>query len=156
MQASSAIPALHLAVQIATRQPCPSRAQLRRWVQTTLHCTPEAQAYEQAQFTLRFVDEAEAQRMNRDFRHRDYPTNVLTFAYDEPDLLAADIMLCAQVVEREALEQQKPLQHHYAHMVIHGVLHACGYDHEKNRDAEQMESLERMLLARFRIADPYA
>jgi len=113
--------------------------------------------------------------LNREYRHKDYATNVLTFAYQDPATqgsggtrhsrkgkapapveLTADIILCAPVVEREAAAQHKALHDHYAHLVVHGVLHACGLEHEIDSEAEAMEALERQVLRRFRIADPYA
>lgn len=148
-------PQLHLAVQYASKQSCPDRQQLRRWAQAALNLTPEAWAHEAIQLTLRFVDEAEGRSLNRDFRQKDYATNVLTFPYDDPDILAADIVLCVPVVAREAKEQLKVLKNHYAHLVVHGVLHACGHDHEDEAEANVMEALETRILKRFGIADPY-
>jgi len=124
-----------------------SRAQIRRWV--------AAAAEMPCELTLRFVDLDEARRLNAQFRGRDYATNVLTFPYDAPDVAIADIVVCLPVVEREAREQDKPLPTHLAHMIVHGVLHAQGYDHEDDDDAQLMEARERRILARFRIDDPY-
>jgi probable rRNA maturation factor len=103
---------------------------------------------------VRFIGRAEARTLNRDFRGRDYATNVLTFDYARAPL-AADIVLCLPVIRREAREQAKTLRAHLAHLVIHGVLHARGFDHERPRAARQMEARERRLLAALRIADPY-
>ena len=128
----------------------PARATLRRWVLLALG----EDASQQAHITLRFVGSAEGRRLNRDYRGRDYATNVLTFDYArEP--LAADIVLCMPVVRREAREQDKRLRAHLAHLVIHGVLHARGFDHVRAREANRMEARERTLLAALRIADPY-
>ncbi len=145
----------HLAVQYASKRPGPDRQQLRRWVNAALNMASQAQNHEAIQLTLRFVDEVEGRSLNRDFRHKDYATNVLTFPYDEPNVLAADIVLCVPVVAREAREQHKVLKNHFAHLVVHGVLHACGHDHEDKAEAEVMEALEAQILARFGIADPY-
>ncbi|MFT3802537.1 MAG: rRNA maturation RNase YbeY [Burkholderiaceae bacterium] len=123
------------------------RAQIRRWV--------AAAAEMPCELTLRFVGIDEGRRLNAGFRGRDYATNVLTFPYDAPDVAIADIVVCLPVVEREAREQRKPLPEHLAHMIVHGVLHAQGYDHEDDDDAQLMEERERRILARFRIADPY-
>jgi probable rRNA maturation factor len=109
---------------------------------------------------LRLVDAGEGQRLNAQFRQRDYATNVLSFpaelrpARNAPEILG-DIAICAPVVLREALEQGKPARAHFAHMTIHGVLHLLGHDHVDERDARAMEALERRLLASIGVADPY-
>lgn len=123
------------------------RAQLRRWVQAALEA--------EAQITLRLVGRREGRALNRAWRAKDYATNVLTFAYGG-NPLQADIVLCLPVIRTEARAQGKRLRDHLAHLVMHGVLHAQGYDHERSREAQRMEALETRLLARFRIADPYA
>ncbi len=141
---------LQLAIQGAERfADVPSRATLRRWVLLALGASNI-----EAQLTLRFVGAAEGRRLNQGFRGRDYATNVLTFDYARKPLFA-DIVLCMPVVAREAREQGKTLRAHLAHLVIHGVLHARGFDHERPRQAAAMESRERTLLAQLRIADPY-
>ncbi|MBL8487068.1 MAG: rRNA maturation RNase YbeY [Rhodocyclaceae bacterium] len=139
---------LHLAVQYACDDPGPpSRPQVRRWVR--------AAAPGGGEFTVRFVGEAEGRALNRDFRDRDYATNVLSFPYaDDPP--AGDLVVCLPVVDREARAQRKALRDHFAHMIVHGILHLQGYDHETGpEDAERMEAREREILAAFRIADPY-
>jgi len=103
--------------------------------------------------TLRFVARAEARQLNAAFRQADYAPNVLTFEY--PDLHAADIVICPPVVRAQAGEQRKPYADHLSHMVVHGVLHSLGHTHEDPVPACRMEALERAILARFRIADPY-
>ncbi|MEO7497108.1 MAG: rRNA maturation RNase YbeY [Massilia sp.] len=131
-----------------------TRQKVRRWVQAAL--------LGPAEFTIRFVDAAEGQSLNRDYRAKDYATNVLTFAYNEGEELAddepvrADIVLCTDVLTREAEEQKKTLEEHTAHLVVHGVLHAQGYDHEDEQDAEEMEQLERDVLSALGYPDPYA
>jgi probable rRNA maturation factor len=145
-------PKLSLAVQYASEsRHLPTRPQLRRWARAAL-------GEDSAQVTLRIVDEAEGRELNLGFRGKDYATNVLTFVYDDlPDeALAGDIVLCAPVVEREAREQNKELPAHYAHMVIHAMLHLQGYEHEKEREARAMESLETALMAKLGYAAPYA
>ncbi|MEQ1593248.1 MAG: rRNA maturation RNase YbeY [Thiobacillaceae bacterium] len=148
-------PALSLAVQYAsTASNLPVRAQIRRWILAALEHS--------ADITLRIVDAEEAQTLNRDYRQKDYATNVLTFEYGEIGrddtgraVLGGDIVICAPVVEKEAVEQGKPLRDHYAHLAIHGALHLQGYDHEDEADAVIMEAHETDILKRFRIANPY-
>jgi probable rRNA maturation factor len=133
------------------------RPLLRRWVKSALQ--------QDARLTLRFVDEIEGQTLNRDYRGKDYATNVLTFAYDDdlPDEvraelglhLEADIVLCGAVLQREAEQQGKTLTAHAAHLVVHGVLHAQGFDHLDDEEAEIMENLETQILARLGFDDPY-
>jgi probable rRNA maturation factor len=108
--------------------------------------------------TIRYVAAAEGRRLNREFRGKDYATNVLTFAYGrEPGgALAGDIVICAPVVAREAREQGKEVAAHHAHMLVHGLLHLQGLDHERARDARRMERREREILARLGFGDPYA
>lgn len=111
-----------------------------------------------AEFTIRFVSAAEGRELNRDFRGKDYATNVLTFAYTEhedAETTLADIVLCTDVLEREAAEQKKPLAAHAQHLIVHGVLHAQGYDHENDEEAQEMEQLETEILATLGLADPY-
>jgi probable rRNA maturation factor len=145
---------LQLDVQGAARfAGVPTRATLRRWVLLALE-RAGTKAGDEAQLTLRFIGSAEGRRLNRDFRGRDYATNVLTFDYTRRPL-TADIVLCMPVVAREARAQGKTLRAHLAHLVIHGVLHARGFDHARPRQAKAMETRERALLAQLRIADPY-
>ena len=144
-------PELRLAVQFASAaDELPARAQIRRWVAAALEHA--------AEITVRIVDAEEAQSLNRGYRRKDYVPNVLTFEYGEisPGVLGGDVVICAPVVEREAREQGKPLQHHYAHMTVHGVLHLQGYDHIDPADADIMESREAAILKRFRIPSPYS
>jgi len=144
-------PELRLAVQFASAaDELPARAQIRRWGAAALEHA--------AEITVRIVDAEEAQSLNRDYRHKGYVPNVLTFEYGEisPGVLGGDVVICAPVVEREAREQGKPLQHHYAHMTVHGVLHLQGYDHIDPADADIMESREAAILKRFRIPSPYS
>lgn len=128
----------------------PARQQVRRWVAAALAGD--------AVITVRFVDADEGRALNRDFRGKDYATNVLTFVYSEPeaDVAEGDIVVCAPVVRAEAEAQSKPLRDHCAHLIVHGVLHLQGYDHEDDSSAAMMESLERVMLRRMRIPDPYA
>jgi len=140
---------LHLAVQYACRDDAlPDRAQVRRWVR--------AAQEKPAVVTVRFVGVAEGRELNRAYRGKDYATNVLSFVYeDEP--VTGDLVVCLPVVKHEAAAQGKPVRAHLAHMVVHGMLHLQGYDHETGpEDAAGMEARERAILARFHIPDPYA
>ncbi|HEY7759364.1 MAG TPA: rRNA maturation RNase YbeY [Burkholderiales bacterium] len=127
----------------------PSRRRLRAWAQAALE--------RDAQVTLRLVGRAEGRRLNRDFRGQDHATNVLTFVYSEPGQpLDGDIVLCAPVVEAEARAQGKARDAHYAHLVVHGMLHLQGYDHQRNAAAAAMEARESEIVTRLGYADPYA
>jgi probable rRNA maturation factor len=141
-------PKLSLAVQYVTRpESIPTQRQFRKWVLAALDCD--------AEIALRIVDAEEGRALNCDYRDKDYATNVLTFPLDKDPLLMGDIVLCAPVVEKEAAEQGKPLEAHYAHLAVHGVLHLQGHDHEIDEDAVVMESLETQILAKLGYADPY-
>ena len=127
-----------------------SRARLRRWAQAALFAS--------AELTIRVVDAEEGRALNRDYRGKDYATNVLTFAYSEDEdeeVTRADIVLCTEVLQREAQEQRKTLESHAAHLVVHGVLHAQGYDHETDAEAAEMEALEIEILAKLGEVNPY-
>ncbi|PJX13155.1 MULTISPECIES: rRNA maturation RNase YbeY [Halomonadaceae] len=134
----------------------PSLDQLTQWVSCVFARHPDDDRQE---LTIRFVDEAESQALNRDYRGKDKPTNVLSFPFENPPgitlPLLGDLVICHAVVAREAHEQHKLLEHHYAHMVVHGTLHLMGYDHIEEQEAEEMEQLERELLATLKIDDPY-
>ena len=130
-----------------------TRQKIRRWVQAALLAP--------AELTIRFVDAEEGRALNRDYRAKDYATNVLTFAYNEGEEIGADeptradIVLCTDVLEKEAAEQNKTVEEHTAHLVVHGVLHAQGYDHDNDEEAAEMEQLERDILAALGYPDPY-
>ncbi len=149
-------PALSLSVQYPDPrlQTAITRPMVRRWVKAALLAP--------AELTIRFVDAEEGRVLNRDYRAKDYATNVLTFAYNEGEDIAddaptrADLILCTDVLEKEAAEQRKSVADHAAHLIVHGVLHAQGYDHEDDAEATEMESLETAMLAKLGIADPYA
>ena len=109
-----------------------------------------------AEITVRIVDEEEGRALNFDFRGKDYATNVLTFDYATQPVVVADLVLCAPVLEREAREQGVSLQAHYAHLLVHGALHAQGWDHEDDDEAADMQALEAFILATLGVDDPYA
>lgn len=130
-----------------------TEAMIERWVQATL--------LGPAELTVRFVDAAEGRQLNHDYRGKDYATNVLTFAYnegaeiDDDEPTRADIILCTDVVMQESEEQGKTVEEHAAHLVVHGVLHAQGFDHEHDEEAEEMEQLERDIMEALGYPDPY-
>ena len=108
-----------------------------------------------AEITVRIVDAEEGQALNRDYRKKDYATNVLTFDYTQEPVVTADLVLCAPVVAAEAKEQGKTLEEHYAHLLVHGALHAQGWDHDEEEDAQVMELRESEIMARLGFANPY-
>ena len=147
---------IELDLQLATEAgDLPAEAQLRRWVELALR-----QRTADSELTIRLVDAEEGQELNRTYRYKDYATNVLSFPAEVPDglldiPLLGDLVICVPVVEREAREQNKALEAHWAHLVIHGCLHLLGYDHIDDEEAEEMEGLERQLLAELGYPDPY-
>ncbi|WP_394172479.1 rRNA maturation RNase YbeY [Thalassotalea litorea] len=132
----------------------PSQQDLQLWVDTAL-----AHYQQDTELTVRIVDCDESQQLNREYRQKDKPTNVLSFPFDVPDgiemNLLGDLIVCADVVKQEAREQNKEIQAHWAHMIIHGCLHLLGYDHIREEDANEMEALEVKLLASLMISNPY-
>jgi probable rRNA maturation factor len=123
------------------------RHKVARWIRAALRAPAEV--------TVRIVDAAEGRRLNREFRGQDHATNVLTFDYQRAPVVRADLVLCAPVVASEARAQRKPIEAHYAHLLVHGTLHAQGHDHQRATDARAMEALETELLLRLGYADPY-
>lgn len=133
----------------------PTSEQLKAWVDAAL-----TGFVEEAELTVRIVERDEIQQLNRTYRHQDKPTNVLSFPFEAPPgvelPLLGDVVICAVVVADEAQQQGKPLMAHWAHMVVHGVLHLLGYDHIEDNEAEEMEGLEVEILAELGVANPYA
>jgi probable rRNA maturation factor len=131
----------------------PNDRTLRKWISAAITTLTKP-----AELTLRIVNAAEARNLNSAFRGKDYATNVLTFVYSEPKAkaLQGDIVLCAQVLAREAREQGKPINAHYAHLIVHGVLHLAGFDHEIEKDAKKMEALEAKIVMGLGFLHPYA
>ena len=145
-----------LDLQIATDHPgIPTADLFQQWIDTVL----ENQGLEAQELTIRVVDEEESRELNHQYRDKDKSTNVLSFPFEAPPgiemNLLGDLVVCAQVVEKEAKEQNKPLSHHWAHMIVHGTLHLLGFDHIEDAQAEEMERLEIALLAKLDIDDPY-
>ena len=143
-------------LQIACEQESglPTAEQIEQWA--TAAVQPQS---DEVEMTVRIVDEAESHELNLNYRGKDRPTNVLSFPFECPDEvelpLLGDLVICRQVVEREAQEQEKPLMAHWAHMVVHGSLHLLGYDHIEDDEAEEMESLETQIMTGLDFADPY-
>ena len=143
-------------LQIACEQETglPTTEQIEQWA--TAAVQPQS---DEVEMTVRIVDEAESHELNLNYRGKDRPTNVLSFPFECPDEvelpLLGDLVICRQVVEREAQEQDKPVMAHWAHMVVHGSLHLLGYDHIEDDEAEEMESLETQIMTELGFADPY-
>lgn len=143
------LPSLRLSLQFSDarhRAELPRHAVIR-WIRHALSADGE--------ITVRIVGEEEGRALNRSYRAKDYATNVLTFDYDDDPVVLADLVLCAPVVAREATEQGKALTAHYAHLVVHGILHAQGWDHETAREARHMEAREKAILNTLGFPDPY-
>jgi probable rRNA maturation factor len=143
---------LNLSVQYQSQSSAPKRDQCRRWIQGARAVLGDPRP---CRLTLRFVNGAEQRKLNATFRQRDYATNVLTFNYDVPGQVMADVVVCVPVAKREAQQQKKDPKAHFAHLVVHGVLHAYGLDHENQADALEMERMEGRILARFDVLNPY-
>ena len=140
---------LNLSVQYAcNREGLPLRADFVRWARAALVGGGEV--------TIRLVEPDEGQTLNKEYRGKDYATNVLSFPYDSEPLVMGDLVICPSVVAREAAEQNKALDAHYAHLTVHGMLHLQGWDHENDDEAQEMEDEEREILAALGYPDPYA
>ena len=142
-------PALRLSLQFAdpSHRALLPRHHVARWVRAALAVPGE--------ITVRIVDAEEGRALNRDYRHKDYATNVLTFDYQQRPVVMADLVLCAPVIEQEAREQRIELPAHYAHLLAHGTLHAQGFDHETEAEAQVMEARETEILLALGFEDPY-
>jgi probable rRNA maturation factor len=139
---------LNLSVQYAcNRTGLPLRADFVRWARAAL--------VDGGEVTIRLVETDEGQSLNKEYRGKDYATNVLSFPYDTEPVVSGDLVICPSVVAREAIEQNKPLAAHYAHLVVHGMLHLQGWDHENDDDALAMENEETEILAALGYPDPY-
>ncbi len=148
------LPELTLSLQfakfegLALHRAALARHRVQRWIRHALQ--------DKAEITVRIVAAEEAQSLNREYRQKDYATNILTFDYSTEPLVCADLVLCAPVVQTEAREQGKSLQAHYAHLLIHGALHAQGWDHDTDEDAQVMELRESEIMARLGFDNPYS
>lgn len=147
---------LQIAEDVPEDANLPSQDQFEQWVAAALQHT---RTYDEPELTIRLVASEESQQLNHAYRGKDKPTNVLSFPFEAPahiDLpLLGDLVICVDVVESEANEQQKALNAHWAHMVIHGCLHLLGFDHIKDDEAEEMENRERQIMAQLGFPDPY-
>lgn len=145
-----------LDLQIATSDSndIPSQDKIQQWLTFIL-----PQFVNEAELTIRIVDEKESQYLNNLYRHKDRPTNVLSFPFESPvemeTPLLGDLVICKQIVQKEALEQNKSLESHWAHMIVHGCLHLLGYDHIDDNEAQEMESIEIDIMAALGFANPY-
>jgi probable rRNA maturation factor len=140
---------LNLSVQYAcNREGLPLRADFVRWARAALNGGGE--------IAIRIVDADEGRTLNKDYRAKDYATNVLSFPYESEPVVSGDLVICASVVAREAVEQDKQLDAHYAHLTVHGMLHLQGWDHDNDEDAQAMEDEERKILAALGYPDPYS
>jgi len=153
--AAERVAQVELEVQYALEDAAlPTEQDFRVWTLAALKTCSEP-----VELVIRVVDEAESRDLNRRYRGKDKATNVLSFPFEAPPGIESrhlgDVVICAPVVKREALEQGKRASDHWAHMVVHGVLHLCGYDHHSEQDAEEMEALEKRILQHMGIADPY-
>ncbi|SUT96883.1 putative metalloprotease [Actinobacillus lignieresii] len=148
-------------LQIATEnsENLPSLAQFTQWVQRALVHEAQTEDFPETEITIRIVDEAESHELNLTYRGKDKPTNVLSFLFEVPEgielPLLGDLIICRQVVEKEAQEQQISLESHWAHLAIHGTLHLLGYDHIEEAEAEEMEGLETEIMQSLGFEDPY-
>lgn len=149
----------HVDIEVASgSSTIPVTDQIEQWISTALAAVSGLQM-DDTEVSVYIVDEAESQELNLRYRHQDKPTNVLSFPAEIPEELnlplLGDLVVCAPVVEREAIEQQKTLEAHWAHMVVHGTLHLLGYDHINDPDAEEMENLETRILTGMGFPAPY-
>lgn len=137
----------------------PTLEQFTHWVETALSFEAQTEDFPETEMTIRIVDEEESQTLNREYRGKDYPTNVLSFPFEVPEgielPLLGDLVICHQVMEREAKEQQISLASHWAHLAVHGTLHLLGYDHIEEAEAEEMEGLETQIMQKLGFEDPY-
>ena len=144
----------YIDMQVATTAAYPEAQQFQQWVDVVL-----AASQEDSEITIRLVDDAESAALNQQYRHKNGPTNIMSFPFEAPDGvemdLLGDLVICAPLIALEAQQQHKLAEHHWAHITVHGVLHLLGYDHVEDQDAEEMEALEIKILSQLNIANPY-
>ncbi len=145
---------LDLQIAVSDSNDIPSQDKIQQWLTFIL-----PQFVNEAELTIRIVDEQESQYLNNLYRHKDRPTNVLSFPFESPvemeTPLLGDLVICKQIVQKEAQEQNKSLESHWAHMIVHGCLHLLGYDHIDDNEAQEMESIEIDIMADLGFANPY-
>ncbi|WP_448911814.1 rRNA maturation RNase YbeY [Haemophilus sputorum] len=152
-------PIIDLQIASENSEGLPTLEQFTHWVETALAFEAQTDNFPETEMTIRIVDEEESQTLNREYRGKDYPTNVLSFPFEVPEgielPLLGDLVICRQVMEREAKEQQISLASHWAHLAVHGTLHLLGYDHIEEAEAEEMEGLETQIMQKLGFEDPY-
>ena len=152
-------PIIDLQIASENSEGLPTLEQFTHWVETALAFEAQTEDFPETEMTIRIVDEEESQTLNREYRGKDYPTNVLSFPFEVPEgielPLLGDLVICRQVMEREAKEQQISLASHWAHLAVHGTLHLLGYDHIEEAEAEEMEGLETQIMQKLGFEDPY-
>ena len=152
-------PIIDLQIASENSEGLPTLEQFTHWVETALAFEAQTEDFPETEMTIRIVDEEESQTLNREYRGKDYPTNVLSFPFEVPEgierPLLGDLVICRQVMEREAKEQQISLVSHWAHLAVHGTLHLLGYDHIEEAEAEEMEGLESQIMQKLGFEDPY-
>ena len=152
-------PIIDLQIASENSEGLPTLEQFTHWVETALAFEAQTEDFPETEMTIRIVDEEESQTLNREYRGKDYPTNVLSFPFEVPEgielPLLGDLVICRQVMEREAKEQQISLASHWAHLAVHGTLHLLGYDHIEEAEAEEMEGLESQIMQKLGFEDPY-
>ena len=152
-------PIIDLQIASENSEGLPTLEQFTHWVETALAFEAQTEDFPETEMTIRIVDEEESQTLNREYRGKDYPTHVLSFPFEVPEgielPLLGDLVICRQVMEREAKEQQISLASHWAHLAVHGTLHLLGYDHIEEAEAEEMEGLETKIMQKLGFEDPY-
>ena len=152
-------PIIDLQIASENSEGLPTLEQFTHWVETALAFEAQTEDFPETEMTIRIVDEEESQTLNREYRGKDYPTNVLSFPFEVPEgielPLLGDLVICRQVMECEAKEQQISLVSHWAHLAVHGTLHLLGYDHIEEAEAEEMEGLETQIMQKLGFEDPY-
>ena len=152
-------PIIDLQIASENSEGLPTLEQFTHWVETALAFEAQTEDFPETEMTIRIVDEEESQTLNREYRGKDYPTNVLSFPFEVLEgielPLLGDLVICHQVMEREAKEQQISLASHWAHLAVHGTLHLLGYDHIEEAEAEEMEGLETQIMQKLGFEDPY-